>query len=882
MPGLEVVNTSLASPGHLDPPQLRAHKSLRRRPNVLWGPPAIEATPQAQHGRPSNGTPSAAAPVRPLTPPGIAQSDDLLSSGTSTPKATSSYSVNGAVTPKPSHPPTPETTPPRVAPSAPRPGLSHFGLSSSSSSHAESFRTAYEMISDAETETPRRSTQSLPSRQRSLRRDEPADYDERGSGDSTPVPDPRTQRLQSSVMEIPAQREMEEDAEITLLPPRRKRSTRSGAPKVRTADTEQGYDLNGREAQNTKAPPARSNLRESVRDVQEPVGGLSIEQFREEIGWPRAEDQPNSVEHDDARRLSDVSMSSSTVEVMIIDAPKSTRRSLRHTDKRGSLRSASSPFPNPEHASTTSSSADSQHRLVHKAGRITESDRKSIASEISFSGASSVNTQQQNVDVVPVVVIPERRSSLKSSTSTSRNTSQSRSRHSSRQGPSASSSRPGSREPPRQKRTSDTTASSTRPAESRGRNSGRPSIPARSSSLSAPTSRNNSRTTSLTSESLRDHAMSTEQGTHDRVAEQPHLAKAKTIARETAHDTAEASKTQSIIIGVEDMSHLRPPSMPYTQISIPSSSPGLIEVSEARTVVFFPHNNESLLLVDPQAQSTQRGQHAGVDYPELYQHRMEESPTQRYEMTSPLKNPRQPPKPPICQVVPPTPVQDVDRQPGGAGYTNEPSKRRGRRFGPGRRPWLVRPRSDSFNSFVRSLSLTSVKNRKAGKDIDGRQQPFWRPRRFWEDSEPEEESPREAPRSPAPNPESSDLVIKNSLGMPQQRVVFEGPALRSPGARRRPEQASRHIANRSTLVGSQVFSPEAFCSQTSLHHQRFRSLSWWRLRLRTNKIRNIRKRVRRTWQRHAEHRREAKREKLKQSISGAVLMESSTQLRIPE
>ncbi|XRM38061.1 hypothetical protein ABZX51_001498 [Aspergillus tubingensis] len=855
MPGLEVVNTSLASPGHLDPPQLRAHKSLRRRPNVLWSPPAIEATPQPQHGRPSNATPLAAAPVRPLTPPGVAQSEDLMSSGTSTPKATSSYSVNGAVTSKPSHPPTPETTPPRVAPSAPRPGLSRFGLSSSSSSHAESFRTAYEMISDAETETPRQSTQSLlPTRQRSLR-DEPADYDDRGSGESTPVPDPRNQRLRPSVMETHVQRKMDDDAELKVSPPRRKKSTRNGVPKVRTADAEHGYEMNGWEAQN-KVPPARSNLRESVRDAQEPVGGLSIEQFREEIGWPRAEDQPHSAEHDDARRLSDVSMSSSTVEVMIIDAPRSTRRSLRHTDKRGSLRSASSPFPSPEHGSTASS-ADSQHRLVHKAGRITESDRKSIASEISFSGASSVNTQQQTVDVVPVVVIPERTSSLKSSTSTSRNTSQSRSRHSSRQGPSASGSRPGSREPPRQKRTSDTTASSSRRAESRGRHSGRPSIPARSSSLSAPTSRNNSRTTSLTSESLRDHAMTTEHGTHDRVAEQPRLAKAETATRET-HDAVEASKTQSIIIGVEDMSHLRPPSMPYTQISIPSSSPGLIEVSEARTVVFFPHNNESLLLVDPQAQSTQRGQ---PDYPELYQHRMEESPTQRYEMTSPLKNPRQPPKPPICQVVPPTPVPDGDRQPGGAGYTNEPSKLRGRRFGPGRRPWL---------------------NRKAGKDIDGRQQPFWRPRRFWEDSEPEEESPREAPQSPAANPEASDLVIKNSLGMPQQRVVFEGPALRSPGTRRRPEQASRHLANRSTLVGSQVFSPEAFCSQTSLHHQRFRSLSWWRLRFRTNKVRNIRKRVRRTWQRHAEHRREAKREKLKQSISGAVLMESSTQLRIPE
>ncbi|PYI01978.1 hypothetical protein BO78DRAFT_232433 [Aspergillus sclerotiicarbonarius CBS 121057] len=835
MPGLEVVNTSHASPTHLDPPQLRAHKSLRRRPNVVWCPPVIDTKPRSRHGRPSNGTP--------LTPPGVAPSEDLTSTST--------------ITPKPSHPPTPKTTPPRVAAPVPRPGLSHFGLSSSSS-RAESFQTAYEMISDAETETPRRSSPSLPTRQKSRRTDEPVEYGDRGSGESTPVPDPRTNRLPSSMMEPRLQRKVvDDDADRKVSPPRRKKSTRDGAPRImRTEPSEQRYDMNS-----VDAPSVRSSLREPIRDPLQPVGGLSIEQFREEIGWPRPEDRPLPAEQDDTRRLSDIS--TSTVEVMIIDSPQSTQRSLRHTDKRGSLRSGTSPFPKPD---------ESQHRLVHKAGRITESDRKSIASEISFSGTSSLNLPPQNVDVVPVVVIPERRSSLKSSTSTSRDTSQSRSRHSSRRGPSASRSRPGSREPAHRQRTSDTNASIGRGAEPRGRHSGRPTIPPRGSSLSAPTSRNNSRTASLTSESLRDHALAMEPGPHDRAAEPP-LARPETVAREDTHDAAEASKTQSIIIGVEDMSHLRPPSMPYTQISIPSSSPGLIEVSEARTVVFFPHNNESLLLVDPQAQAALHGQAPGVEYPELRQLRMDDSPTLRHEMTSPLKNPRQPPKPPVCQVVPPTPVQEND-PPQETGPPNEPSKR------PGRRPWMGRPRSDSFNSFVRSLSLTSVKNRKAGKDVDKRLQSFWRPRRFWEDSEAEE-SPQQSPCSPAaPTPEA-DLVIKNSLGMPQQRVVFEGPALRSPDTRRRFDQA-RQQPNRNTLVGSQVFSPEAFCSQTSLHHHRFRSLSWWRLRFRPGKVRNIRKRVRRTWQRHVEHRREAKREKLKQSIGGAVLMESSTQLKITE
>ncbi|RAL00569.1 uncharacterized protein BO80DRAFT_92022 [Aspergillus ibericus CBS 121593] len=850
MPGLEVVNTSLASPTHLDPPQFRAHKSLRRRPNVVWCPPVIDTKPRARHGRPSNGTPSTAAPVRPpLTPPGVAPSEDDLSS-------------TGTSTPKPSHPPTPETTPPRVVAPAPRPGLPHLGQSSTSS-RAESFQTAYEMISDAETETPRRSSPVLPTRQNSVRTETPFEYGDR-SGESTPVPEPRKHRLPTTLMEPPVHRQVDVDADRKVSPPRRKKSTRDGAPRImRTEPPEPRYHRDEVETQSV-----RSSLREPIRDPLQPVGGLSIEQFREEIGWPRPEDRPLPTQPEDTRRLSDIS--TSTVEVMIIDSPQSAQRSLRHTDKRGSLRSGTSPVPN------SLASSESQHRLVHKAGRITESDRKSIASEISFSGTSSVNLPPQNVDVVPVVVIPERSSSLKSSASTSRDTSQSRSRHSSRRGPSASGSRPGSREPAHRRRPSDTNASIGRGAEPRGRHSGRPTIPPRGSSLSAPTSRNHSRTASLTSESLRDHALAMEPGMPERAAAPP-VPRPDTIAREDTHDAAEASKTQSIIIGVEDMSHLRPPSMPYTQISIPSSSPGLIEVSEARTVVFFPHNNESLLLVDPQAQPALHGPAPGVEYPELRPLRTDDSPHHRYEMTSPLKNPRQPPKPPVCHVVPPTPVQEND-PPQGTAAPHEPSKRPGRRFGPGRRPWMGRPRSDSFHSFVRSLSLTSVKNRKAGKDVDGRLQSFWRPRRFWEDSEAED-SPQASPRSPA-HPEA-DTVIKNSLGMPQQRIVFEGPALRSPDTRRRFDHA-RPQPNRNTLVGSQVFSPEAFCSQTSLHHHRFRSLSWWRLRFRPGKVRNIRKRVRRTWQRHVEHRRQVKREKLKQSIGGAVLMESSTQLKITD
>ncbi|RAH77049.1 hypothetical protein BO86DRAFT_348283 [Aspergillus japonicus CBS 114.51] len=776
MPSLANAGTSVASPEHLDPPQLRAHKSLRRRPNVPLNSPSVAQTikPVGHNGLPSGTASLPPAPVRPLTPPAVASTEDSNIHGAHIATTPSLLSVSDAVTPRPSHPPTPETTPPQVAAEAQRPALKQLAQSFSSS-RADSFRTALEIISDAGTETPSRSARS------SLfltRQSDSSDRSNTRSGETTP-----------------------------------------GA------------------------------------DSHEPVGGLSIEQFREQIGWPQTE--PTTAEPDASRRFSNVS-TTSTVEVMIIDSPRSTQRSLRHTEKRSSLRSVSSPLTKSEHTSLVSN-PDSQHRLVHKSARITEHDRRSVASEMSISGISAMSFLPPNVEIVPVVVIPERRSSLKSSTSTSRNTSQSRSRCSSRRAPVASGSRPGSLEPSRRKeRTlSDASTNADKRAQSRGRSDGRPVIPQRNSSLSAPTSRNDSRTTSLTSESLRNHTMAMEQETRKKPAPLPLPQPEGSSHGRAAHDVPEAAKTQSIIIGVEDMSHLRPPSMPYTQVSIPSSSPGVIEIREARTIAIFPHNNESLLLNKPQTPV----------------------PLTQFEVESPLKNPRQPPKPPVCHVSPPSPVQDASRQLGAAVSEADANGRPARRFGSIRRPWMVRPRSDSYSSALGSFSLTSVKNRKADNpEIDGRLQPFWRPRRFWDDSETDTSSPNGSPVEDRHH--EPDTVIKNSLGMPQQRTVLEGPPIaRNPETRRR-LGGHHHAANRGTLVGSsQVFTPEALYSQTSLHHHRFQSLSWWRLRLRAGKVRNLRKRMRRVWQQHGERRREAKREKLKQSIGDAVLVDSSTSPR---
>ncbi|RHZ43101.1 uncharacterized protein CDV56_100701 [Aspergillus thermomutatus] len=864
MPGVETTDASGNSPESvLERPLFRSRKSLHRRGEVSSDPDLAHSASSNNGGHTSGAVPIATAPALPLTPPSAGHEEASPNDASGMQKTASSHSVNyihGAMTPtKPSHPPTPETTPPRTTPSTYRPSLSQFGHTSASS-RAESFQTAREMISDGETVTPRRSTQSLhrqqrrrPYKQKSSQNESPY-----GSSDASFRDDTSTS-VQSNETPRPTGIESydgcdEERAPSCDRPP----SNRAKISRDRSALDGNNEDL----------PPIRGGkLRDRVKDARNSMASPSLEQFREEIGWPPAEEE--------FRRYSDVS-TSSTIEAMIIDAPRPANRILRHTEKRQSLRSASSPLTKSERTSLVSN-PDFQHRLVHKAARITEQDRKSIASEISVPASSTSGGPPRNIEVVPVVVIPERRSSLHSSQSVSRNPSKAGSRRSSQRTASARKSRPPSLDLTRQrKRTfSDSTAAPAPASDLRGRNIGRPVIPPRSSSLSAPTSKDSSRRTSFTAGSLQNQDIPKDHEMDKAPIEEPEP-KADNHTLSAGHrDATDVPKTQSIWIGVEDITRLRPPSIPFTPASVASSSPGLIEIKEARTVAFFPHNNESLLLVDQPVRSALEPRASQPDdCQQLRDPRTPENlmPQDSSHVDSPLRNPRPPPKPPVYNVIPPTPQDEADQQLRAADDGTELNGNHPRRFGSLRRGWVVRPRSDSFDRFVRSLSVTSAKNRKAGRDIDSRLHPFWRPRRFWDDSPDSEEPPQKAAHM------DPDQIISNSLGMPQPRVVFEGPSL----TRRSPLQGTiprRHPQRSSALVGGAMFSPEALRSQTSLHKRRMLSLSWWRLRLRLGPVRNLRRRLRRSLQQREEAKREARREKLKQKIGEAVLVGSSMQAR---
>lgn len=863
MPSIEVVS-SPASSEHPDRLLLKSHKSLPRRTNTNPHGQFSQSSPTEHDGHFSGGLPPMAVPILPLTPPGITQ--DESPTGADAQKSTlSSHSVINVLTPsRLSHPPTPETTPPRAMASN-RPGLSQFGYISSSS-RAESFKTAHETMSDAETVTPRPSPPLLS--RSNTQKSTKSTKSSRANRTDAITKDPAARELFRESPRSKVEKHVEKKPLATADISRKQGLANGQASELCVKPTHEKSKGTCNAADPTvtdidASTRERRSLRDRVAHVQHPEDSAALDQFRQEIGWPSADDELARLE--DHRRLSGVS-ASSTIEAVIVDKPRPARRALRHTEKRSSLRSASSPITVSERTSITSSS-DIGRRLSHKPNRITENDRRSVSSELSVSVSSTLGVPQQSVDVVPVVVIPQRHSSLKGpSNPSSKNPSISRSRPSIH-APAVPGSRAGSQDLPRGNRT----VSESRVSDGdRGRGLSRPHVPPRSSSLSAPTSQNNSRATSLTSESLRSHNLTLEQAKEQ---QQPEKVQPASIPVDSPsldqHDGSDILKTQSIVIGVEDMSYLRPPSVPFTPHSVPSSSPGPFEISEVRRVAIFPHNNESLLLVNPHGRSNLRTQLQQAEQPQT-----PDNTQQTTDVDSPLRNPRPPPKPPVSAAA--DNFVDFDQLPGEMTNGKEPTNGIDRRPSSKRRPWIARPRSESFNSFVRTLSLNSARNPKAGEDIDGRSQPFWRPRRFWDDS-PDSLSPEEGNSRPR-NLKQPDEIISNSLGMPQKRVVFDGPPVSAarPGAGRRTDG---HRANRKMLMGSGIFSSEALYSQTSLHQRRFPVVSRWRLRFRSGIARSLRWRLRRSIQQRAEGRREIRRKKLKQSIGEAVLMDSSTQVR---
>ncbi|KAK2756988.1 hypothetical protein FQN54_004956 [Arachnomyces sp. PD_36] len=943
MSGLEIASPSFIP----DRPLLKAHKALPRRRENIHSlehdliPIGIQ-TSEHDFNRDSNGSSLAAsAPTLPLTPPSqpkeaVSEQEDL------TPRK-SSVQQRDEVLPvsTPTHqlsPPTPDTTPPREMSKTPRAGEGYYSLQPPSmSSRTQSFTTAREAISDEEKEamSAKNTPTIYPSRKKpsKLRHSLPttnSSSSELGAPSNSASTSDRTRNRElldphvfgSFDGQWTHRREGEPATSSVGLKQNRsetRRKNKGRKPRGSTPSTNPSSNADVSERTDSR----ERSLRERVQDSQNVDITASVEKFGQDIGWVSGVDDPfNLSDRVNSWRYSGLS-TTSTVEAMVIDSQPQVKRTLRHTEKNPSLRSASSPVPNSNRNSMTSDG--SQRRLVHKSGRISNQNRWSVTSDMSVpvsTNSSPRRRKGQEHEIIPVVVIPERRSSLKSSAPSSRNHSMTRSQNSSRRPTTAPDNGSGSFDiPRRRKRTmseSLPSAGSSRDMDNRRGREFTPTIPARRSSLSAPTSRNNSRTTSLTSEALQHHRRATatepSQKSESEKASQPQIPPQKPSEKSPVLSSSPNEATLEPVrsnpepsfrdsgTNTDDILALRRRSFlatPFTQPSIQSSSPGPIEINEAKAVSLFSHNNKSLFLVDqymqPESRAVQRlrtspgglGVSAKPQTPPPTSHPVAPN------FDSPLRNPRSAPQPPVFKIIPPTPAQEIERRFGNAspvalGNTSPLARRIGsvRRALSGRRRRLSsEPFPSPFSRSLWSRTNASARNRKAGEDIDSRLHPLWRPRGFWDDVSESESDDEEYFGDQGYGGDAgvgragdrdSDYIVSNSLGIPQKRVIFDGPL----SLVRRIQGSRPSHGNLAARHGSR----DRIQRPISPRHRRGRrvhSVPALGLQFRFMSFRDVQERIELSRQRRDEARREARREKLRKSIGEKVLVDSSATATAP-
>jgi hypothetical protein len=499
----------------------------------------------------------------------------------------------------------------------------------------------------------------------------------------------------------------------------------------------------------------------------------STEKFAERIAWPSAVADPESPTTPDVRRFSAMSgrsTNSTVVEAMVIEAPLLRRKTLRHTKKYIGLRDFSSDQSTRSSAPNSVVSGDLQHRLVHKTSRIPDRRHRSLASNATASTTSSIRSRREILKNggIPVVVIPDRRSSTKSSKAPSlRSTSSRRTKRSTSLGsaPLSNSSKfndPGYFDIPPRKRTQSESDHSVRTIDYP------PTIPARRSSLSAPTSRNTSRAGSLTTESLKAHNMIQE----NRESKKP-------VIHTEPKDEAPSGGNLSVDHNGDPLFGTRPSTQvtPFSQASYETAGT-TAEVSEAMAVTLFPHQNKSVLVVQHAPESSppepptlkaintqpkmEINGRPTIDpvTPPQPSHPMD-------EIDSPLRNPRAPPEPPVgppaIKFIPPTPAaltpsQEADRQ---LGFSDEPTTEKPKRtMSLMRRAFSTRRNSEPAERGGFLQRAFSLRDRRPGSSDESTQtskgnanlatlypsvadqpadgsklHPFWRPTHFWDDLE---------------------------------------------------------------------------------------------------------------------------------------------------
>ena len=414
---------------------------------------------------------------------------------------------------------------------------------------------------------------------------------------------------------------------------------------------------------------------------------------------------------------------------------------------------------------------------------------------------SSQARKRQNS--IPVIVIPERKSSLKSSAPSSRRLSRTVSLTSRQQ-----SSRPTTAPeeatsyfdlPRRGRRTASAVISPVPPPklEAKIQKHMPPDFVSEPIAMSANTSRKVSRANSTKSIHVRTYNGLQEHPTYN----QPPAAYEESQDAQN-HNVQSPGFDKS---NMADWSALRPRSTqvtPFSLRSAHSSTPGTLEVNEATAISIYPHTNKSILVVQqlPREDSSQPPEHSAVvasnasfAVPGPHAPAIIHQARARQLLDSPLRNPRQPPQPPDFKVIPPTPVpnssptKDVERTPRRSSSSSNALGRLGRPITIVKRALSARRYSETFVApLTRSLSRrTTIITRRpsVASDPDNKLHPFWRPRGFWDDLS-ESDSDSEFG--------NSGFLVGNSLGMPSAHTTTKITAQQPP---RRSVSLTQRLSN---------------------------------------------------------------------------------------
>uniref|UniRef100_L2G401 Uncharacterized protein n=1 Tax=Colletotrichum fructicola (strain Nara gc5) TaxID=1213859 RepID=L2G401_COLFN len=516
-----------------------------------------------------------------------------------------------------------------------------------------------------------------------------------------------------------------------------------------------------------------------------------------EIAWSRTPTTEASV-NADSRRFSGMSAkstksnASTVVEAILVDAPAipHRRQTLRHVRKQVGLRDSGSDLSPLSSAANSSVQIEESPRRPRPLARPTDARNNSYASNTTFNSISSGRARKEiwKSGAIPVVVVPDRRSSVKSKSSRTPSLRSTSSRRSKRSPSLSSATRAnGSRtttdlptpifdRPGRLSRTlSESDGSDQRTIDYP------PVIPKRSSSLSAPTSRNTSRAGSLTAESLKaQSALLNQQSGHETRAPALTLQRAQSSETDNGHHHRDHKHNVDHHGDPFFGKRLDAHNTPFSATSVETNGTAP-EVSEAKAVSLYPHQNSSVLVVNhsnkpSESSSTESSQTdseflrppqrptittTGPDGEEGFM----TPPQQRSvdDVDSPLRNPRA--APPVPPFIPPA-IQFIPATPSGLTPHHERQRNMGNYFEtmveeePHRTGSIVRraltrrrnsetypPKSARPSLLTRTLSLTrrGSLSRSSHKDEssvevpcscpecegpppeDGRLHPHWRP-----------------------------------------------------------------------------------------------------------------------------------------------------------